>query len=86
MALKRREPAAGLLHHSDQGSLVAASQDYQRIIDGASDDRQHLSRRGNCYDNAVRWRVGSPRFQARARANTSTVAATPSMALVSDYM
>ena len=29
MALKRREPAAGLLHHSDQGSPYA-SEDYQR--------------------------------------------------------
>ena len=51
MALKRREPAAGLLHHSDQGSPYA-SEDYQRII------KTHrmtgsMSRRGNCYDNAV---------------------------------
>ena len=51
MALKRREPAAGLLHHSDQGSPYA-SEDYQRIL------KMHrmtgsMSRRGNCYDNAV---------------------------------
>ena len=31
MALKRRAPAAGLLHHSDQGSPYA-SEDYQRIL------------------------------------------------------
>ena len=48
MALKRREPGAGLLHHSDQGSPYA-SEDYQRII------KTHrmtgsMSRRGNCYD------------------------------------
>ena len=51
MALKRRAPGAGLLHHSDQGSPYA-SQDYQRIL------KTHrmtgsMSRRGNCYDNAV---------------------------------
>jgi transposase InsO family protein len=50
-ALKRRAPGAGLLHHSDQGSPYA-SEDYQRII------KTHrmtgsMSRRGNCYDNAV---------------------------------
>ena len=51
MALKRREPTAGLLHHSDQGSPYA-SQDYQRIIT-AHRMTGSMSRRGNCYDNAV---------------------------------
>ena len=32
MALKRRCPAAGLLHHSDRGSTYA-SEDYQRMLD-----------------------------------------------------
>ena len=32
MALKRRCPDAGLLHHSDQGCTYA-SEDYQRILD-----------------------------------------------------
>ncbi len=50
-ALKRREPAAGLLHHSDQGSPYA-SEDYQRIIT-AHRMTGSMSRRGNCYDNAV---------------------------------
>ncbi len=40
MALKHRQPAAGLLHHSDQGSPYA-SEDYQRLIKETSDDRQH---------------------------------------------
>ena len=48
MALKRREPAAGLLHHSDQGSPYA-SEDYQRIIT-AHRMTGSMSRRGNCYD------------------------------------
>ena len=51
MALKRREPAAGLLHRSDQGSPYA-SDDYQRIIT-AHRMTGSMSRRGNCYDNAV---------------------------------
>jgi putative transposase len=51
MALKRRRPEAGLLHHSDQGCTYA-SEDYQGRL------AQHgitgsMSRRGNCYDNAV---------------------------------
>jgi putative transposase len=51
MALRRRCPGAGLLHHSDQGSTYA-SEDYQDVL------KQHgvicsMSRRGNCYDNAA---------------------------------
>ena len=51
MALKRRCPEAGLLHHSDQGCTYA-SEDYRTRLE------QHgiacsMSRRGNCYDNAV---------------------------------
>src|SRR5262245_545940 len=50
-ALKRRCPEAGLLHHSDQGCTYA-SEDYRTRL------AQHgitcsMSRRGNCYDNAV---------------------------------
>lgn len=51
MALGRRGPRAGLLHHSDQGSTYA-SQDYQAILD-ARGIICSMSRRGNCYDNAV---------------------------------
>src|SRR5215813_9879993 len=51
MALKRRCPDAGLLHHSDQGSTYA-SEDYQRRLD-AHGITCSMSRRGNCYDNAV---------------------------------
>jgi putative transposase len=51
MALRRRCPDAGLLHHSDQGATYA-SEDYQLML------ARHgiicsMSRRGNCYDNAV---------------------------------
>ncbi len=51
MALKRRTPEAGLLHHSDQGCTYA-SEDYQAILD-ARGITGSMSRRGDCYDNAV---------------------------------
>jgi transposase InsO family protein len=51
MALKRRCPEAGLLHHSDQGCTYA-SEDYQTILDTRGITCS-MSRRGNCYDNAV---------------------------------
>ena len=50
-ALKRRCPDAGLLHHSDQGCTYA-SQDYQALL-SAHGITCSMSRRGNCYDNAV---------------------------------
>jgi putative transposase len=51
MALKRRCPEIGLLHHSDQGCTYA-SEDYQTLLD-ARGIVCSMSRRGNCYDNAV---------------------------------
>ena len=51
MAIRRRCPETGLLHHSDQGSTYA-SEDYQDLL------AEHgiacsMSRRGNCLDNAA---------------------------------
>jgi len=51
MALARRRPPQGLLHHSDRGSQYASG-DYQQAL------AQHrivcsMSRRGDCWDNAV---------------------------------
>jgi putative transposase len=51
MALKRRCPDAGLLHHSDQGCTYA-SEDYQALLE-VHGITCSMSRRGNCYDNAV---------------------------------
>jgi len=51
MALKRRGPDLGLLHHSDRGSTYASG-DYQAVLD-AHGLVCSMSRRGNCYDNAV---------------------------------
>ena len=51
MAMDRRAPGPGLVHHSDRGCQYA-SWDYQRAL------RQRglvcsMSRKGNCWDNAV---------------------------------
>ena len=51
MAIKRRCPEAGLLHHSDQGCTYA-SEDYQAILEDFGITCS-MSRRGDCYDNAV---------------------------------
>jgi transposase InsO family protein len=51
MAVRRRCPDAGLLHHSDQGSPYA-SEDYQREL-AAHGIVCSMSRRGNCHDNAA---------------------------------
>jgi hypothetical protein len=51
MAVKRRGPAAGLLHHSEQGCTYA-SEDYRAVLD-AHAIICSMSRRGNCHDNAV---------------------------------
>ena len=51
MALHHRRPQPGLIHHTDQGCQYAATA-YRQVL------AQHgvvasMSRRGNCYDNAV---------------------------------
>jgi putative transposase len=50
-ALRRRSPAAGLLHHSDQGSTYA-SEDYRKLL-AEHGIKCSMSRRGNCHDNAA---------------------------------
>jgi len=50
-AIKRRCPDSGLLPHSDQGCTYA-SEDYQAALE-ARGLICSMSRRGNCYDNAV---------------------------------
>ncbi|MDX2088424.1 MAG: IS3 family transposase [Kofleriaceae bacterium] len=51
MAIRRRCPQAGLLHHTDQGSTYA-SEDYQDVL-AAHGITVSMSRRGNCLDNAA---------------------------------
>jgi len=50
MAIQRRRPRAGLIHHSDRGSQYAAG-DYRDILRAAAIIRS-MSRKGNCWDNA----------------------------------
>jgi putative transposase len=51
MALRRRRPAAGLVHHSDRG-VQYASRDYTQMLEQHG-IRISMSRRGNVYDNAT---------------------------------
>lgn len=51
MALQQRRPQAGLLHHTDRGCQYT-SQQYQEVLTQYG-ITVSMSRRGNCYDNAV---------------------------------
>lgn len=51
MALRRRCPGPGLLHHSDRGCTYA-SEDYQKVLE-ANGITCSMSRSGNCLDNAA---------------------------------
>jgi putative transposase len=51
MALAARRPPPGLLHHSDRGVHYAAA-DYRALLT-AHEIRVSMSRRGDCWDNAV---------------------------------
>jgi putative transposase len=51
MALRRRSPAPGLMHHSDRGSQYA-SKDYIALLK-ANQIEISMSRKGNPYDNAA---------------------------------
>jgi transposase InsO family protein len=50
MALGRRRPPRGLVHHSDRGSQYTSDR-YQGLL-GAHGVTCSMSRRGNCFDNA----------------------------------
>jgi len=50
-ALADRQPEKGLVHHSDRG-VQYASDDYQELLQ-KNGCLPSMSRRGNCYDNAV---------------------------------
>jgi putative transposase len=78
MALARRQPPPGLLHHSDRGVQYAAT-DYRELL-VAHHITASMSRRANCYDNAVaesffatlRWELlDRHRWQTRAAARSA---------------
>lgn len=49
-AIGQRQPAAGLIHHTDRGGQYAAKE-YRHLL-ARSDMQQSMSRAGDCYDNA----------------------------------
>lgn len=51
MALARRQPPPGLLHHSDRGSQYASAE-YRAVLAGHGIERS-MSGVGRCWDNAV---------------------------------
>lgn len=51
MAWLRRQPSRPLIHHSDQGSQYAGEHFQAQLTQRGI--RSSMSRRGNCYDNAV---------------------------------
>ena len=51
MALQRRQPEEGLVHHSDRG-VQYASNEYRALLEGR-EVVASMSRKGNCWDNAV---------------------------------
>ena len=51
MALARRQPSSGLVHHTDQGPLYSAHDYRERLR--ASGLVPSMSRKGDCLDNAV---------------------------------
>jgi len=58
MALRHRRPPPGLLHHSDRG-VQYASQTYRQALTSAGAVCS-MSRRANCYDNAMMESSGAP--------------------------
>lgn len=51
MAVAQRQPAPGVIHHSDQGALYTSGA-YQQVL-AQTGLVASMSRKGNCYDNAV---------------------------------
>ena len=51
MAIRQRKPSRGLLLHSDRGSQYAS--DYYQLLLARNGILCSMSRKGNCWDNAV---------------------------------
>src|SRR4051794_5089601 len=78
MALQRRRPEPGLIHHGDRG-VQYASKPYREVL-ARHGIRQSMSRRGNCLDNAPmesffaslkREHVHQAHFRTRAEARAA---------------
>lgn len=78
MAVKRRNPPPGLIHHSDRGSQYASA-DFQKLLEKCGAICS-MSRKANCWDNAAaesffallkRALVFHCQYQTRAQARQS---------------
>ena len=76
LALGRRQPTVGLVHHSDRGTQYASAE-YQRLLT-AHGITPSMSRRGDCWDNAVVESFFSTLKQELAPARWPTEAAATS--------
>jgi len=79
MAVARRQPEAGLLHHTDRGSTYT-SESYQTLL-RQEGMRVSMSRTADCYDNAAMESffhsfkgecIDNQSFQTRAQARSAT--------------
>lgn len=52
MAVKNRPPSEKLIFHSDRG-IQYASSDFSKLLSSYSQVERSMSRKGNCWDNAV---------------------------------
>lgn len=79
MALARRQPEVGLLHHTDRGSTYT-SESYQVLL-RQENMKVSMSRTADCYDNAAMESffhsfksecIENQSFQTRAQARSAT--------------
>ena len=83
MAIRRRQPPRGLLHHSDRGGQYA-SEPHQAIL-ARHGLRRSMSRRGNCCDNAPRESFFGTLKPELAHRTTSPTGGAPRRAIF-DYV
>lgn len=83
MALLRRRPAAGLIHHTDRGSQYASSE-YRREI-AKYGIRCSMSRRADCWDNAPGESIFS-RLKDDLVYRTTFESKLQAMAAIEDYI
>src|SRR4051794_4947127 len=84
MAVQRRRPRAGLIHHADRGSQYAAS-DYRNILQAAA-ITPSMSRKPNCRDNApIESVFGTLKPNSSISANTPTAMPRDLVASIEAY-
>lgn len=82
-AIERRQPAPGLLHHSDRGSPYG-SDDYIAVLD-AHGILRSMSRTGDCWDNAVAESLNAT-FEYECLRERTFVNFEDARAVVGDYI